>query len=217
MNTTFKKELPLIIIVLLPFIYLFIIWNTLPSQVPMHWNLQGDIDRYGNKQELFIIPFALPFFIYIIMLVIPAIDPKGKLGSMGNKLDSLKLWLTTFMSLLACYIIYSAKERTLVNPAYFITAVGVLYLILGNYMKTIKPNYFLGIKTPWALESELNWKKTHQLAGVLWFWGGLLIVILSLLLTPQLSHTMFYIVTAILAIVPFIYSYLLYRKTAASA
>ena len=51
-----KKELPLIGIVLLPFVYLAYIWNQLPAQVPMHYNIEGEIDRYGNKSELILIP-----------------------------------------------------------------------------------------------------------------------------------------------------------------
>ena len=135
-----KKELPLIAIVLLPFIYLAYLWNDLPSKVPMHWNLKGEIDRYGDKSELIIIPILLPLLVYVIFLVVPKIDPKNKLNKMGDKLQTIKFLLTTFMSILALFIIYSAKNQSFANPNYIILLIGVLYIILGNYFKTIKVN-----------------------------------------------------------------------------
>lgn len=143
-----KKELPLIGIVLLPFIYLAYIWNQLPEKVPTHWNINGEIDRYGEKIELIIIPILLPLLMYIIFLVVPKIDPKNKLNKMGNKLQTIKFLLTTFMSILALFIIYTAKNQSFANPNYIVLLIGVLYIIFGNYFKTIKANYFIGIKTP---------------------------------------------------------------------
>lgn len=207
-----KKELPILVIVLLPFIYLAYIWNELPSKVPMHWNIKGEIDRYGDKSELIIIPFLLPLLVYLIFLVIPKIDPKNKLNKMGNKLQTIKFLLTTFMSLLALFIIYTAKNQSFANPNYIVLIIGVLFIILGNYFKTIKPNYFFGIRTPWTLENETVWKSTHKLGGKIWFIGGLLIVLSSLLLEKQTNFTLFIVITAIITIVPVVYSYLKFQN-----
>src|SRR5690606_37809074 len=119
-----KNELPLIAIVLLPFIYLAYFWNQLPEKVPMHWDINGNIDRYGDKIELLLIPFLLPFLVYVIFLVVPKIDPKKKLHKMGNKLQNLKILMTTFMSVLALFIIYSSKNQTFTNPNYIILFIG---------------------------------------------------------------------------------------------
>lgn len=210
-----KKELPLIVIVALPFIYLAYIWKQLPEKVPMHWNIQGEIDRYGDKIELAVIPILLPLLTYIIFLVVPKIDPKNKLNKMGNKLHSIKLLLTTFMSILALFIIYSAKNQTISNPNYVVLLIGVLYIILGNYFKTIKANYFIGIRTPWTLENETVWKETHKMGGKLWFIGGIIVVITSFTLKMQLNFTIFLIVTGTISVVPILYSYILFKKKVA--
>lgn len=207
-----KKELPLVLIVLLPFIYLAYIWNELPEKVPMHWNIKGEIDRYGEKLELLIIPFLLPFLVYIIFLVIPKIDPKNKLNKMGNKLQTIKVLLTTFMSILALFIIYSVKNQSIDNPNYIVLSIGLLYIILGNYFKTIKANYFIGIRTPWTLENETVWKETHKLGGKLWFLGGIIVVLSSLILDKQPNLTVFLIVTGIITIIPIVYSYIVFEK-----
>ena len=207
-----KKELPLIVIVLLPFIYLAYIWNQLPEKVPMHWNINGEIDRYGDKMELILIPILLPLLIYVIFLVIPKIDPKNKLNKMGNKLQTIKILLTTFMSILALFIIYSVKNQSIDNPNYIVLSIGVLYIILGNYFKTIKANYFIGIRTPWTLENETVWKETHKLGGKIWFLGGIIVVLSSLILDKQPNLTVFLIVTGIITIIPIVYSYIVFEK-----
>ncbi len=107
-----KKNYPLLQLYLLPFIYLAYIWNDLPEKVPMHWNIKGEIDRYGDKSELILIPILLPLLVYVIFLVVPKIDPKNKLNKMGNKLQTIKFLLTTFMSILALFIIYTAKNES---------------------------------------------------------------------------------------------------------
>ena len=207
-----KKELPLIVLVLLPFLYLAYIWNQLPAKVPVHWNVKGDIDRYGDKAELILIPLLLPLLVYVIFLVVPRIDPKKKLDKMGNKLQNLKLLMTTLMSMLALFILYSAQNQSFDQSNYLFILIGILYIILGNYSKIIKPNYFIGIRTPWTLESESVWKETHKLGGKLWFIGGIIVVLSGFILGNKPNLIVFLTITTINAIVPIVYSYMLFKK-----
>jgi uncharacterized membrane protein len=131
---------------------------------------------------------------------------------MGNKLETIKVLLTTFMSILALFIIYSAKNQSFANPNYIILLIGVLYIILGNYFKTIKANYFIGIRTPWTLENETVWKKTHKLGGKLWFVGGIIVVLTSLILDKEPNVTVFLIITGIITIIPIVYSYIIFKN-----
>lgn len=212
-----KNEIPLIAIVSLPFIYLAYIWNELPEKVPMHWNIKGEIDRFGEKSELLLIPILLPLLVYIIFLIVPKTDPKNKISKMGNKYQHIKILLTTFMSILALFIIYTAKNQSFANPNYIVLLVGILYIILGNYFKTIKANYFIGIRTPWTLENETVWKETHKLGGKMWFVGGIIVVISSLILEKQLNFTIFMIITGIITIIPIAYSYFKFKKIGKTA
>ena len=130
MKLNLQKELPLIAIVLAPFIYLAFIWKNLPDSVPIHWDIQGDIDRYGDKSELILIPILLPLLIYVIFTIVPLIDPKGKIQQMVNKYFMLKTAMTVFMSILASIIIYAVKNESLYNPKYIILLIGVLLMTL---------------------------------------------------------------------------------------
>ncbi len=207
-----KKELPLIGIVLLPFLYLVYVWNQLPAQVPLHYNINGEIDRYGDKSELILIPIMTSLLIYLIFLAVPYIDPKKQIQKMGKKYHTLKLVITTFMSVLALFIIYTAKNQSFANPNYILLLCGVLFIIFGNYFKTLKANYFIGIRTPWTLENENVWKETHKLGGKIWFICGLLVILSSLIFNEQTNFVIFMSIIAIMVLVPVIYSYLLFRK-----
>ncbi|RIV34777.1 DUF1648 domain-containing protein [Flagellimonas lutimaris] len=207
-----KKELPLIGIVLLPFLYLAYIWNQLPAEVPLHYNIKGEVDRYGDKSELILIPVLTSLLIYLIFLAVPYIDPKKQIQKMGKKYDTLKLVITTFMSILALFIIYTAKNQSFANSNYVLLLCGVLFIIFGNYFKTIKPNYFIGIRTPWSLESEGVWKETHKLAGKIWFIGGLIVILSSLIFNEKINVIIFMGSIAIMVLIPVAHSYLLFKK-----
>ena len=206
----FKKEVPYLLISLLPFAYLIYIWPSLPQRVPMHWNSAGEIDRWGDKTEIIILPFLMTGLVYLIFLVIPKIDPKGKLQNMGGKLNDFRLVLTCFMSILSTYILYSIKTIN-ADPKLLLPLLGLLFAFLGNYMKTMKPNYFIGIRTPWTLENEEVWKKTHKLGGGLWFVGGLLMM-LTFLLNGKAQFYTFMGIIIVISIIPIIYSYIEFQK-----
>jgi uncharacterized membrane protein len=212
MKLTIKKELPLIGIVLAPFVYLAIIWNTLPEKVPTHWNYKGEVDKWGDRYSLIALLFFLPVLTYVLMLVIPKIDPKKKIEQMGGKYYQLKFILVLFMSTLAFIILYISVNQFTSSPNLIFIPIGVLFIALGNYFKVIQPNYFIGIKTPWTLENKEVWKLTHILAGKLWIIGGLLIVLGSLTIDKSVFIYVFIVTIAILTIVPVIYSYIKFKE-----
>jgi uncharacterized membrane protein len=212
MNFSLKKELPTLGIAILPLLYLGSVWNSLPETVPIHWNLEGDIDNWGSKYALIGLVFLMPILTYILMLVVPKIDPKKRIEAMGGKYDQFKFILVAFMSVLSIFIIYISKNQKLSSPGIIFVLVGILYISLGNYFKVLKQNYFIGIKTPWTLENEEVWKLTHLLAGKMWVIGGLAVVILSLILPENINFYCFMGITAIISIVPIVYSYLIYKK-----
>lgn len=212
MKLTLKKELPLIGIVLAPFVYLAIIWNTLPEKVPTHWNYKGEVDKWGDKYSLIALLFLLPVLTYVLMLVVPKIDPKKKIEQMGGKYYQLKFIMVLFMSMFAFIILHLTENPSVSSPNLIAIPLGVLFIALGNYFKVIQPNYFIGIKTPWTLENKEVWKLTHILAGKLWIIGGLLIVVGSLTVAKSVFIYILLSTIAVIAIVPVVYSYLKFKE-----
>lgn len=204
-------ELILWVITLLPLLYLWLNWAQLPELVPVHFNTEGDPNRWAGKGELIAIVFFITVGLHLLLLLIPRIDPKGRIKNMGRNYDKLRIILVLFMSSLAILLIYSASTGE-ISPQLLFVLIGCLFAALGNYFQAVKPNYFIGIRTPWTLESENVWRKTHRIAGPLWVIGGILVALLAFINDPTLREVTFLSIIAILVIVPIAHSYLSFRK-----
>lgn len=212
MNLEFKKELPIIGIVLTPFVYLALIWNSLPERVPVHWNYKGEIDNWGSKFSLLLLLFMLPVLTYGILIAASKIDPKKRISLMGRKFYELKFFLVLFMSLLATFIVYITKNQSFSHPGLMYVAVGVLLIVFGNYFKVIQPNYFIGIRTPWTLENKQVWKATHAFAGKLWLAAGFIFILGGLTFSGFNFAKLFVGIGISIAVIPIIYSYFKFKS-----
>ena len=209
----YLKESFLWFFIVLPFIYLATIWNQLPIEVPIHFGIAGNADNWSTKLFLLFIPCSLGFGIYILMLIMPYIDPKKKIYQMGEKYYLMRLLTTIFISALSIFILNKSNSGSMKNPTMLIALIGGFIAIMGNYFQTVKPNYFLGIRTPWTLEDEQVWKNTHRMAGRIWMVSGILIVILSFLIKSNSSMILIFLfITIIISIIPIIYSYTEFKK-----
>ncbi|MBE3569561.1 MAG: DUF1648 domain-containing protein [Bacillales bacterium] len=39
-------------------IHLFMHWSSLPNRVPIHYNLVGEVDKWGSKEDIFFLPIT---------------------------------------------------------------------------------------------------------------------------------------------------------------
>lgn len=203
------------IIWLLPLIYLATIFNNLPASVPLHFGLNGQPDRFGNKSELLLpvsILSAVSIFVYLLLKVLPAIDPKRKVRYSVGVFKKLGFGLIVFMVALNIAIMYSTLHRNFNMQKIIFPLIGLLFTFLGNLMNSVKPNYFVGIRTPWTLENEDTWRKTHQLASKLWMVGGIVITAATLLATANIASFIFIGVVMVITFIPVIYSYIYFKK-----
>ena len=209
---TLKTEIIPVILIILSIAASFYFYANFPDQVPTHWNYKGEVDSYSGKAfGAFFFPI-LNLGLYLLFLGIPYIDPrKDRYQDFRKVYHVFKGIFIAFMTLIYIYaslagLGYSVSINTVI-PA----AVALLFIVLGNYMSKIKPNWFMGIRTPWTLENEEVWNKTHRLGGKVFIAMGL-IMILGIFLPGDVYWKIFPIVVIILVFIPIIYSYLLYRK-----
>lgn len=212
MKFNLKNEMPFLLIAIVPFLYLLAIWTSLPDTVPTHWNIKGEIDGTGKKETLVLIPFLLPVLTYLLFLIAPSIDPKKKLHTMGDKLTKLKFAVTLTTSILAIFILHSVKHQELSSNRVIIL-IGAMFAVFGNFLPVVKPNFFIGIRIPWTLNNDNNWKLTHRFAGKLWLIGGIAIILYSLFTNPENASIFFLSVTFVIVILPVLYSFRLYQNT----
>lgn len=206
-----KKNLSKLIItslvILIPILIGLILWDKLPDQVPVHWNINGDVDGFATKaQAVFLMPLVLVAFQWICVLG-TLLDPKKQ--NINDKMVTLVLWIIPIISLLCNSMVYATALGHKVNVEIIMPLfMGALFVVIGNYLPKCKQSYTVGIKLPWTLDNEENWNKTHRLAGFLWVIGGVIIMATAFLG----AFWLFFVVLIPMVIIPFVYSYLLYKK-----
>ena len=198
----------------IPVIYLLNVYSSLPVKVALHFGLNGRPDRYGDRAELLIpvgIVLAVSLKTYFLVKFLPLIDPKQKAKYSSETFQKLALGLVLFLSAINVIIIASANGSLKIDKLLY-PLLGLFFAFLGNVMHSIKPNYFAGIRTPWTLESEDTWRATHRMGGKIWFFGGILITILTLLLSGGAAYIVFISCVVIMALVPSVFSYVYFKN-----
>lgn len=204
-----RKELIIILITLLPSLFLLVFWNKIPMQIPSHWNVEGKVDDYSSR---YFTPL-LGAIIYLLLLFVPMIDPKKRNYEFFSKAYfGIRLSLALLFCIIGIGSYYFAMGHAIKMDRIIITGVLVLFTIMGNFMGNIRPNWFFGIRTPWTLENETVWTKTHRLGGKLWFWGGLALLFVSFVIPEPYFAAVFMSGVFILALIPVTYSWWLYRQ-----
>ena len=209
MKTNKKLLLLTSTVTLFPILWGLLIWSQLPNQIPIHFNVAGQANNFQSKP---LAVFALPVFLLLVHLFVIFMigcDPKNR--TMNEKMVKVIYWLIPIVSLSVFYLIYSKALGSTTNPSVFVSALlGLIFVIMGNYMPKLKVNHTVGIRLPWTLQSEDNWHKTHRLAGKLWVLGGLI-----LLLEAGIQFAVPYvmgIVILTIVFIPVVYSYQLSRE-----
>ena len=205
----------LVALILLPPAYALYVYPSLPDQVAVHFDLAGTPDRYGSKDNVWILALVMSVVaagIYLLMLYLPKIDPKKTAGQSPELFRKIGLLVAAFLCAISLILIYAMQNGGMNATKLMFPLMGLLFLVLGNYMHSIKPNYFVGVRLPWTLENEDNWRRTHQLTGKIWVPGGLLITITSLLLPPKPAFIVFLVLIATMVLVPTIFSYRYFKK-----
>ncbi|MBA3829818.1 MAG: SdpI family protein [Taibaiella sp.] len=200
---------------LAPLLYLWYIWNTLPATVPIHFGGDMKPDSFGPRSELIgtaCVISGISIITYLLMQNIHRIDPKRRHKPNASIFNKLGAGIILFLAALNILTLMASAGKPGILSHGLLPVVGLLFTFLGNYMYSVKPNYFAGIRTPWALSNDYNWTKTHQLAGILWFIGGLVITISALILPAESMEYILIPVIAILAVVPYAYSFIIYKR-----
>lgn len=204
-----KRETLILTVLIAPIVFLIAVWNRLPEQMPMQWNLKGEVSSYGPRYLTSLIAVG----IYILMLVLPKIDPRKKnYDIFSETYFKLRLLIILFFGLTNSIAIAGAIGFEINMSRYIIIAVLGLFVILGNYMGTLRPNWFIGIRLPWTLESDAVWTKTHRMAGKLWFWLGLAALVSAIFLPENIIRPLVFSVVVIMVAVPIVYAYAAFRN-----
>jgi uncharacterized membrane protein len=187
-----------------------VMYPRLPDPMPSHWNAAGDINGWMPKfWGVMIFPIIMAA-IWLMFLVLPRISPRGfEMDPFVRAWGYLRVAFLAFMLYIEVIVFRAAQNQGKLEQGGLFVAVGVLFVLMGNFLGKVTRNFFVGIRTPWTLASEEVWLRTHRLGGKCFVAAGFLVVVISLL---GLGPWAMMAVILAAALVPVVYSYVIYRK-----
>jgi uncharacterized membrane protein len=192
-----------------------IAYGRLPDPTPVHWNVAGEADSWMPRASGAVIPPLVATGLLALLWLLSRIDPRRDDdarfgGEWWTIVNLVVLFLAAVQGITLAFSLGAAIDV----GRLVIASMGLLFLGIGNYLPRVRPNRFIGIRTPWTMESERVWRDTHRVGGRAFVGGGLMIVGAALLPEAVLP---FVVAAAVLLAVgfPLVYSYLVGRRESA--
>ena len=196
----------------LPALYLLWAWPQVPAQVPMHYGIDGQANRYDSRNGLWLLTLALPVGVALLFAALPHLDPKRRLDADSVNFQKLRLAVVALLGVINSYTLYLTLHPGTGPGRELAVLLGVFFVFLGNYLTTVQPNYFVGIRTPWTLESPGVWARTHRLGGMVFCVAGLLTTGLALVLPLAWVYPALLALVLGTALFCYAYSYVAFRQ-----
>lgn len=196
----------------------------------MHYDINGNVDRYGSKYENFIFPVSMIAITIFWLIFIWYYEKKAKSASQEKEREEAKSnakviyfvagGMTVMFGVMQCFFLYGnlVQERDNLNYLPFdinvVTNVllGILLIVLGNYLPKTKLNSTVGVRTPWSMQNDIVWVKSNRFGGMVGVFSGLVIIIQALLIKGMTSTLITVGIIVLFAIISTIYSYYIYKN-----
>ncbi|HYP97484.1 MAG TPA: SdpI family protein [Polyangiaceae bacterium] len=182
----------------------------LPELVPTHWDAHGHVNGYMRKPfGVYVLPFTM-LSLHILLEILPRFA-KGKSrqtssGAAYQVVHTATLGFLLFVTMISLRA--AAGERMPIVQGVGV-ALGLLLIVIGNFLGKVRRNFFLGIRTPWTLANDEVWLRTHRLGGKTFVLGGVLVIV-GVALGVNIGVTS--LVALLAGLIPAAYSYLVYRR-----
>jgi uncharacterized membrane protein len=215
-KTDLGQELLILLLLVVPMVYLGVIWPYMPDVMPNNFSIDGVADRVGTKSDFLLLMtflYLTNLLLYFLFRYIPHMDEPGANATVfRRKYYQIRFMIHIYLAIFTGAIIFMASEgHPFVVERWVFTGVGMLIGVLGLFLRRLEPNSFVGVRTPWTLLSEDIWRQTHLMAGNLWTCTGVVTIIAGFFLPVVTGVFLLIFAGAILAALPFIYSFRLYN------
>jgi uncharacterized membrane protein len=188
-----------------------VLYPRLPEAMPSHWNIHGQPDSFVNKPFGPFVGPAIMTGVLLLFLVLPAISPRGfRFDTFRPVWAILEGSIFGLLFLLHALALAQGLGRPVDMNRGAQAGVGLLLIVMGNFMGKVTRNFFVGIRTPWTLASEEVWLRTHRLGGRLFVLAGLVLVVSALL--GGASWILAAVAIGAAALLSVLYSYVVYRR-----
>ncbi len=199
------------LIILLPIFFGIVLWDKLPDVMATHWGVSNEPNGFSSKtMAVFGIPLCMLAMQWFLVLMVE-LDIKKK--NHGPQMLKLMLWTIPVMTVLVNAVTYFYALGIKLNVGLFVLMfVGILFMVIGNYLPKCRQNWTMGVRTRWTLSDPENWNATHRFAGPLWMLGGFIVILASFFSSHAAVVIGIVAVFLVMALLPVLYSYLYYKK-----
>ena len=210
------------ILMFLPLVITIITLPFFPDRIPAHYDLAGNIDRWGSKYENFILPITVIVLGLIMTYVTPLTMKKDNKQANEKVVDMVGLASLGLFNAMTIIFLYEAyfpakgmSAPVVIDPAQLIFIVmGLSFIVMGNYMPKCKLNALIGVRTTWSMKNERSWFLSQRFGGLSFVISGVLIVIGNTFLFSGAACVIFTLVCLIIStICTVIYSYYAYKQS----
>jgi uncharacterized membrane protein len=159
-------------------------WNQIPADasVPIHWGIDGQPDGFAPKPIGLLLLPAITLGIAALFALIPRYEPRrANLERSSTAYRATWVGVVTLMGVVHAAAIAATLGADFDISRVVLIGIGALFIVIGNYLPKVRPNYLMGIRTPWTLASDLSWQKTHRLGGRLFVLEGAVFLVLGLI------------------------------------
>jgi uncharacterized membrane protein len=202
---------PVLIVLMIAFA--LAVYGRLPEQVPTHFGFSGEPDGWTPRFPGAFLGPAIAVGLYLVLFALRRIDPRR---ANYDRFDETWWVFLNVIALLMTAIHVLSLGFAIGWPIDMARAVtvtlGLLFVGLGNWMPRLRSNWWMGIRTPWTLESEDVWRETHRVGGWAFVAAGLAVVVAGILLEPGPRAWTVWIALGAAVLVPLVYSYVAYRR-----
>jgi uncharacterized membrane protein len=188
------------------------LWTRAPMRMPVHWDLAGEPDRYAGRFEGLQVTLLVALTLYGLTLLPPWIDPRRRAyEAFARGYQIIRLAMILFCAAIHAMILLVALGHRVNVSLVVPVGVGILFCILGNFMRKFCLNWFVGVRTPWTLSSAASCNKTDRLAGRLFLLTGVAMFVLAVLHNAWTLAIVLGLVALLVIWLP-LYPYLIWRQ-----
>lgn len=190
---------------------LFLLFNDrLPDIMASHYNAAGEPDRSMAKWGFWLLNAGIVLAIPLLFHFRRFADARNPNNPRIGEFVEISRWaISLFLHGVFLMVIFDNLGYDVPMVKLLLGGMGILWFLTGNKMGLVRPNLFIGIRTPWALSDETNWKLTHRLGARLWVIAGLIMFACAWFVTGPWAAAVLLACTFGSALIPVAYSFIL--------
>ena len=200
------------------------------ASVPVHFDINGNPDRFGSKYEMLIMQIIIISTVVFLYFFIKKYkkqaenetDEKKKAEFLSNaKVMNITSVITSVfflaITVMTYYIVYSTTFENLGLPEISVINVigvlmGAMFIVLANYMPKTRKNRNIGLRLPWSWYNDTTWKKSNRFASYLMIIVGIVCIFGSLFVNETAAGIIMMVSVVLAIALMSIYAYIVYRK-----